>query len=135
MAPVEHFREIIGIVEKGLIALLVKKWNMNTTVGTITMAIGVILITRGSPYKPNKLRRKREQLFFNRDRIRGVIGWNTDSDAAHYLVNRGIAVDYRDAERTEACDVIKALAKTNLAWKYKGESGRTIKPFGSHSVK
>ena len=37
---VENTREIIGIIKEWLIALLVKEWNTNTTVGIITMEIG-----------------------------------------------------------------------------------------------
>ena len=29
MAPVEHFRERIGIIKDGLVGMLVKKWDTN----------------------------------------------------------------------------------------------------------
>ena len=47
MIRVEHLREISGIVKVWLIALLMDKWNQNTTMVIITMEIGVILIVKG----------------------------------------------------------------------------------------
>ena len=41
----------IGISREGLIALLVKKWNMGTIMWIITMALGVILIINGDVLK------------------------------------------------------------------------------------
>ena len=47
MAPVEHFRETVGIVKEVLIVLLFWKWNTNTMVGIMTMRIMVIPIIDG----------------------------------------------------------------------------------------
>ena len=44
IAHIERFGEIIGIIEEGLISLLVWKWSTDMIMGVITMEIGVILI-------------------------------------------------------------------------------------------
>ena len=59
-------------------------------------------------------------------------GCNTDIVVGRYLVNLGVAEDYRDAERTGGFDVFKALTQTNLSMKYKGEGERAIKRSASH---
>ena len=47
MIHIEHFRAIIGLIEEGLIALLVMMWKMKKIMGVISMKIGGILITNG----------------------------------------------------------------------------------------
>ena len=47
MPHIAHFQEIIGIIEDGLIVLLVKKWSMDTIIRIITISVGVIPIING----------------------------------------------------------------------------------------
>ena len=63
-----------------------------------------------------------------------VDGWRGGpaSDVEHYLVNRTVDDEYRDADRTEVCDAFKTSTKTDFDREKIGKNDREIKKSESH---
>ena len=61
-------------------------------------------------------------------------GWRGGpaSDVEHYLVNRTVDDEYRDADRTEVCDAFKTSTKTDFDREKIGKNDREIKKSESH---
>ena len=60
----------------------------------------------------------------------------TDSAVGYFLANRITANEYRDADRTEDCDVSETPADTYLVWwKLRGVKDRTIERREAHLAK
>ena len=57
----------------------------------------------------------------------GCIGnWQPDSDVGHYLVNRSVSGDYRDAGRTDDCGASESFAESNIVRNLRGRKGRSV---------
>ena len=58
--------------------------------------------------------------------------WQPDIEVEHYMVNRRVVGEYRDAEQTEVRDAFGTFAEANLPRQWRGEKTRTIKKLESH---
>ena len=130
MAHIEHFRDVIGLIEE----------EVNCAVGDAEGDNGEYFDEDrdNSDYQGG---RSKEQVNFTENdndyspselEFGDIEGWNTDIDLEGYFANHGAAKEYRDAERAGDRDAPKTYAGANLARKSQGENVRAIQRFGGN---
>ena len=81
--------------------------NGKRNLRTITLEIGILLIIRDHPLIQVRLTGDENNYSSSWIEFGDVSGWETDSAVDYYLVNRILASEYGDADRTDDCDPVK----------------------------
>ena len=92
----------------------------------------VPLIIRGSPLNQVRLGENQKDYSPCELQFGDIEGWGAAREVGHYWVNRCVAGEFRDADRTDVCDALGTSAKTYFPRQRRGKNDRSVKKSESH---